>query len=142
MENNERYFWTKASWLRREFTLSRGSDPLARLVFGGWCSTDATVEMPGGSWTIRRSGLWKPRVSVHRPGSEWTAKAHWSGNYDLEPPVEGAFRWRGLSMWKMHYGWTAFDGTPLIRYRPAGAFSCRTHVDFLDGQPLTDTRLV
>lgn len=97
----------------------------------------------GGLRSITRTGLWKPRVALHGPGAEWAAKAHWSGNYDLETPVDGAFRWRCLGMWKMHYGWVAFDGTPLIRYRPAGAFSCRTHVvDFLDRRPLTESRLL
>jgi len=137
----EQYLWKKAGWFRREYTLTRGSEQLARLVFRGWGS-GATVEMPGGSWEIRKAGLWKPRVSVLRPGTEWTAKAHWSGNYDLETPVEGAFRWRCLSMWKMRYGWTAFDGTPLIRYRPLGWSHCTHAVEFLDEQPLTDPRLV
>ena len=143
MEENQPLSWTKVNWLRREYVLNRGSEQLARLVFGGWGSCRATVDMPGGSWTISRTGLFKPRVSVHRPGFDLTAKAHWSGNYDLETPLDGAFRWRCLSMWKMRYGWSAFDGTPLIRYRPAGAFAYRTHVvDFLDQQPLTETRLV
>ncbi len=46
-------------------------------------------------------------------------------------------------MWKMHYGWTSFDGTPLIRYRPAATLSINTHrIDLLDGKPLTETRLI
>ena len=143
MEQNGSLSWTKVSWFRREYVLSRGDERLARVVFGGWTARTARIEVRDGAWTIARTGLWKPRVSMEGPGRVVSATARWSGNYDLDTPLDGAFRWRCLSMWKMHYGWIAFDGAPLIRYRPSGALSYgRYVVDFLDRQPLTDSRLM
>lgn len=138
----EPLLWIRTGWLRREYALMHGSEPLARLAFQGW-SSDAIVETPERSWTIRRTGIWKPRVSIQHPEFAIAATVHWSGNFDLDEPVDGAFRWRSLHLFKMHFGWVGFDGAAIIRYRPEGFFSYRAHwVDFLDRSALTESRLM
>ena len=109
------------------------------------CAT-ATVALPGGeSWTIRRSGVWKPRVTVHRESTSEDllgARAFWTGSYDLDEPVESAFRWGCFSMWRMEYGWKAFDGAPLIRYTPTAKFSHRIYRVEFDAAMPAESRLL
>jgi hypothetical protein len=139
----ESLLWTKPAWLRREFVLTRGTSELARLAFAGWGSSSATIRTPEGWWTIVREGFWRARVTMQGGGTLLTARATWSGAYDLETSFDGAARWSCFSVWKQHYGWSAAGGAPLIVYRPATAFSQRVQaVDVLAGGELTIPRLL
>ncbi len=142
-EQDGRLLWTKPSWLRREFVLTRGGRVLARLTFGGWGSSSATVQTREGWWTISRDGFWRPRITMQGGATLLAARASWSGNYELESGIDGALRWGCLSFWKQQFGWSRADGAPLIRYRPESAFCQRVHfVDLLGGGELTESRLL
>lgn len=144
MTDQEQWKWTRPSWLRREYVLSNQREELARIVFNAW-GAGATVVMPGANWTISRAGLWKARVTIRSVSSHESlacARAFWTGNYDLEAPIGTAFRWTCLSIWKMQYGWTRFDGTPVISYKPAAAFSHRRYtIEFAEDAP-AESRLL
>src|SRR5262245_7749629 len=143
MNEHDALLWTKPSWLRREFVLTRGAEELARLAFHGWGSSAATIRAGEGWWTISREGFWRSRVTMQGGGALLTARSTWSGNYELEMPFQTAVRWTCLSMWKQHYGWSGKDGAPVIIYRPATAFSQRVQaVDILDDIPLTTPRVL
>ena len=143
MSDQATLLWTKPSWLRREFVLTRGDAELARLTFEGWGSSSATIRTPEGTWSISRDGFWRSRVTMQGGGTLLAARSTWSGNYDLEASFDGAVRWSCVSMWKQHFGWTAPGGAPLIVYRPATAFSQRVQaVDVLSGGELTVARLL
>jgi hypothetical protein len=143
MTGQEALLWTKPSWLRREFVLTRQTSELARLTFEGWGSSSAAIEMKQGVWTIGREGFWRSRVTMQGGGTMLVARATWSGSYELESAFDGAVRWRNFSVWSQHYGWTAADGAPLIVYRPVTAFSQRVQaVDVLAAGELTVPRLL
>ena len=143
MTEQESLLWTKPSWLRREFVLTRGTVELARLTFAGWGSSSATIRTAEGWWTISRDGFWRSRVTMQGGGTLLAARSTWSGNYDLEASFDGAVRWSCFSAWKQHYGWSRADGAPLIVYRPATAFLQRVQVvDVLAGGELTITRVL
>src|SRR5690242_5885643 len=90
--------WTKPSWLRREFVLTRGADELARLTFAGWGSSAATIRTAEGWWTIGREGFWHARVTMQGGGTLLSARATWCGGYGLESSFDGAARWGCLSL--------------------------------------------
>ena len=143
MTGQEALLWTKPSWLRREFVLTRDAVELARLTFEGWGSSSATISMPQGSWAISRDGFWRSRVTMQGGGTLLTARATWFGNYDLEATFDGAVRWSGFSAWRQHYGWSRADGKPVIVYRPTTAFSQRVQaVDVLVPGELTIPRVL
>jgi len=143
MNRHEALLWTKPSWLRREFVLTRGLEEIARLDFDGWGSSSATIRAAAGQWRVTRDGFWRSRVSMQGGGLALSARVSWTGKYDLETPFDGALRWSCLSIWKQHYGWSRPDGAPVIVYRPATAFSRRMHaVDMLDAAPLAEPRIL
>jgi hypothetical protein len=140
--NPEQLLWTKPRWTRREYFLMRDGVELARVAFRGW-RAQATAESAGRTWELNRSGILKTRVTMNaaREPAAVSAAGSWSGNYELEVPMDGAVRWKCLSVWKGHYGWVAADGSTLVRYRPVSAFSSTHFVELAGGRPLDELRV-
>jgi hypothetical protein len=143
MTGNEALLWTKPSWRQREFVLSREGQELARLTFEGWGTSAARISTAKGEWSVRRDGFWRSRVTMQGGRTLVTARGSWSGNYDLETAFEEAVRWGSFSVWRQQYGWRRADGTALVIYRPATAFSQRVQaVDVLIPGELTSARVL
>lgn len=60
--------WTQPSALQRDHELRMDGDLVATLRFEK--GSLATAEAAVGSWTFKREGLWRPRVTVRRAGND------------------------------------------------------------------------
>ncbi len=62
--------WSQKGIFSREYELTAGDRVVARVVFRSMLGSLADVTIDNESWTIKRTGLFRPRVTVRRAGSE------------------------------------------------------------------------
>ncbi len=68
--NSEVLKWSQKGIFRREYELTAGDRVVARAVFRSMLGSLADVTVDNESWTIKRTGLFRPRVTMRRAGSE------------------------------------------------------------------------
>ncbi len=83
----------------------------------------ATAVTGDGSWTFKRVGFWRTRVTVCVAGTDAEiATFHnntWKGGGTLELPDGRRLR-ANTNMWGSTYAFKAETGAPLVRYRKIG----------------------
>lgn len=68
--NPELLQWSKKGIFSREYELTAGDQVIARMAFRSALGSLADVSVGNEAWTIKRTGLFRPRVTVRRAGSE------------------------------------------------------------------------
>ena len=131
MNENELYTWAKSHG--REYVLRRGDGSEAgRVTMEGFCGTAARAAADGRSWRFKRSGLFKPVLTVQRGGENaplFAGAFTISGNCQISLGDGLRYRWKAVSCLRGEYAWLAEDGTPLIRFQPKSWFRGEQRID-------------
>jgi len=98
--------WVQTGNLETQLQVADGSSvaSLAWAKRGGTLATGASAD---GSWTLKRVGFWRPRVTVRESGTDIDFASYvmnWSANGVIEIPSEGqVYSFRRSSMWKSEW---------------------------------------
>jgi len=144
MENGDNWTWSKPGLIGSDFVLSRNGASIASVEFKGVMNGVVRVTGDGFEWTIERSGVLHPVVTVRESGSATAlavARPRIGGSYDVE--VEGGFaaRFRSISTWRAQFGWVKTDGAPMIVYT-ARSWSAHRTIEVRDASAITDETLL
>jgi len=113
--------WRQPEASRRRYTLQReGSDtPLATLDWRSFWGTFATATMGATSWTFKRTGFLRPRVTVRLAGSDddlATFDANWHGGGTLSVAGGATFVWKAAHFWHSQWSWQDTTGAELLHF--------------------------
>ena len=78
--------WTQPTLLKREYELHAGDEVVATLRWQKTFGSLALAEAADGTWTFKRSGFLRPKITVRVPGSETEVavfKPAWGGEGTL-----------------------------------------------------------
>ncbi|HYC89672.1 MAG TPA: hypothetical protein VEO54_10715 [Thermoanaerobaculia bacterium] len=121
----ETYLWIKPKLLGQEYVLLRDNAEQGRLMFERPLSTDARVTAGGGEWTLRRTGMMGPVITIRR-GEDTVAEGRMRLGGGCDTVVDGrAFRWRSASLFSGEFVWEDDAGTAVVRFLGASR-SART----------------
>ena len=124
--------WSQPSALRREFELRAGDTVLARLEFRSMFGSLATLQSEEGSWTFKRIGFWRSRVSIRaltedRDLATFTNNT-WTAGGTLEMADGRQFR-ANSNFWMTTFQFTDGNDEPLVRFtRVGGVLHLSSHV--------------
>lgn len=111
--------WVQPNALKREFELQDGADVVATLRFRTPLGSYATAETGDGSWTFKRIGFWKGRVTVCPAGTESVIAEFknrtWKGGGTLEFPDGRKFP-ATTQNWMTSFEFRSDRDEPLIRF--------------------------
>ena len=128
--------WTQPRMMREEYLLHRGQEPVGSLTFRSGWGTLATGQYDGGSWTFKRMGFLRARVTVRPVDTETDiATFHpttWSGGGSLELSGGRQFKVE-ISFWQTRFAVLDHTNRALLRYRPKGVFRQGADMDILAG---------
>ena len=62
--------WSESNVMKRAFELREGNRLHGTLQFAKSWGSLATASLAGGEWTFKRTGYFRPRVTVRRQGQE------------------------------------------------------------------------
>lgn len=62
--------WNSLRWFKRDFELRAGDDCVGRLSFCSMWSYLATATSADEIWTFKRTGFWRPEITVRASGSD------------------------------------------------------------------------
>jgi hypothetical protein len=113
--------WVQPKAMSRRYELRTEDDLLATLCFESAFGSLATVETADGSWTFKRVGFFKPRVTVRESGAEVDLVVYtprWTGSEGtLEFAGGRTFQWRSTNFWATRYEIGDASGNRLIEYK-------------------------
>src|SRR5438477_10688856 len=144
MNINRTYEWKKTHRFRSDYVLTRDGAPVANVSFHGICSSNVRVTGDGIDWTIKRSGVMHPIVTLRRAESDMSvaeARARLGGSYDVVVG-EFAMRFKSVNTWKAQFGWIAADGTPMIVYSPHTWHGSPYAITISGAPPIADESLL
>jgi len=115
--------WVQPKAMRRDFELRDGEDIVATLSFRSAFGSLATVEAAEGSWTLKRVGFWKTRVTVRAAGSDDEIAVFtnntWSAGGTLETADHLTFR-ANTNFWMTSYQFSNEQDETLVRFTKVG----------------------
>jgi hypothetical protein len=117
--------WAQPGALSREYELRAGDEVLATLRWQKTFGSLALAEAADGTWTFKRSGFLRPKVTVRAPGSEAEVavfKPSWGGEGTLRFSEGRGYQWVNTSFWRSEWAFTNEAGEPLIHFKPEVAF--------------------
>lgn len=128
----------KLNWGTRPFTLEyelRANDELAAtLCFKKLFGTLAIAESADGSWSFKRMGLFKPRVTIQANGSDEDIAIFrnntWSEGGTLEFP-DGRKYLVATNFWQSQYEFRTETGQPLLKFKSDGFVNLSAQVELL-----------
>lgn len=100
---------------RGRFEIRDAERVVASVFYGSIGQPAARVFSDGADWTIKRSGLFRPRVAVRLAGCErdlLVARARWSGDYKTAEDL----KWKCTDLFKSEFSWLR-RGERIILYR-------------------------
>jgi hypothetical protein len=62
--------WNRLRWYKKDFELRAGDDPVGALSFRSMWSYLATATSAEVTWTFKRTGFWRPVITVRAKGSD------------------------------------------------------------------------
>lgn len=129
---DQELIWRQPSMMKQEYELRAGDEVLATLRWQKTFGSLALAETAEASWTFKRSGFWRPRVTARLPDSERdiaTFKPEgWSGGGTLTVDGGHGFQLVNTSFWRSHWAWHAADDTPLVQFTGMHALKTEGHV--------------
>ena len=115
--------WVQPHALKMEFELHAGERVAATLNFRSSFGSFATAASADGSWTFKRVGFWRTRVTIRTSGTETELAVFrnntWSGGGTLEFPDGRKFP-ANTNFWTTQYEFKTETGEALIRYKQIG----------------------
>src|SRR5262249_50114080 len=128
--------WVQPRAMKRNFELRDGEDVAAALSFQGRFGSLGVAESADGSWTFKRAGFWRKRVTIRPADSETElavfTNSTWSGGGSLA--LGDGRQWRAnTNLWITKYEIKDENGTLLVRFRKIGG---PHHLSWrVEGQP-------
>jgi hypothetical protein len=115
--------WVQPNALKMEYELHAGDRTAATLRFRSSLGSFATAKSADGTWTFKRIGFWRTRVTVRAEGAESDLGVFknntWHGGGTLELPDGRTFP-ANTNFWATSYEFTSEKGEALIVYRKIG----------------------
>src|SRR5262245_60240416 len=117
--------WVQVSATERAYELRADTEVVATLRWQRARGSLAKAEAAEGRWTLKRTGFFRPTVTVRVAGTEadlavftpdWLASRG-----TLESAGGRRFRWSAESFWRSRMAICDEAGRPLVHYRPEGA---------------------
>ncbi|MEM7105190.1 MAG: hypothetical protein AAF502_18780 [Bacteroidota bacterium] len=98
-------------WTKRYFELKFDEELLATIQWPTWFKTTAHGKTAFGEWTIKRVGIFKPKISVRLKGSKrdlyvLKMKSYRKGTIQMD---DRKVVWDYIQMWKSEVGWIEND---------------------------------
>ena len=116
---------TQLTWIQTElmkpiYELRSAEQVVARLSWVKECGTHAEVTFHNQKYSFKRSGFWKPFVTVRKDGAphDWaTIELSWLSESRLVMPDGRSYGWSLTSMWRQEWAFAANDKTPLVTFK-------------------------
>jgi hypothetical protein len=106
--------------MKRSFELRAGDDLFATLKFETAVGSLATAESAAATWTFKRMGFFKPRVTVRVQGAEDNLAVYhlkWGSAEGVLEFADGeTYVWKLANFWATQYQIVDAEGSPLISY--------------------------
>jgi len=112
--------WSQPESSKREFELHDGTEVVARLRWNHPLGSLATGDSADGSWTFKRAGFLRPRVSIRITGSPDAIaqyEAGWGGGGRLLYPDGHGYYWRQRSFWHNEWAFENERAEIVLRFR-------------------------
>jgi hypothetical protein len=112
-------YWMQPT-LRRSYELRAGKDIFATMVFKTELGSLATVKSLEKTWTFKRVGFFKPRITVREKDTETDLLVYspqWGSADGVFEIVDGdTYVWKLANHWATQYQVVDLEGEPLISY--------------------------
>jgi hypothetical protein len=119
-DTGERELYWMQPTMKRSFELRAGDDLFATLKFETAFGSLAAAESAAGTWTFKRVGFFKPRVTVRVKGSEQNLAVYhlkWGSAEGVLEFADGeTYVWKLANFWATRYQIVDAEGNPLISY--------------------------
>jgi len=127
--------WVQPKATKRGFELRDGEEVVATLTFRSAFGSLATAAAAEGSWTFKRVGFWRARVTVRAAGSEAEIAEFtnntWTAGGTLRLADGRTFR-ASTNFWMTSFEFQTESENPLVRFRKVGGMfhlSCKVGID-------------
>jgi hypothetical protein len=115
--------WTQPSGWTRKFQLEADGEPAGSLEFRNLLGSFATGVSGDGSWTFKRTGFIRTRVTIRRSGEDAEvgtfANNTWSGGGTLHLPDGRELR-ASTNLWQSRMTFETEAGETLLAFRSHG----------------------
>ena len=112
-------YWMQPT-LKRNFELRAEDDLYATLMFETTFGSLATAKSAAGTWTFKRVGFFKPRVTVRVQGEENNLMVYYPERAGAEGVLEftdgETYVWKLANFWATQYQIVNTENRPLISY--------------------------
>jgi hypothetical protein len=117
--------WIPPQAFKREYELRAGDEALATLRWKTSFGSIAFAESSDGTYSFKRCGFLRPRVTVRKPGSDENIailSVGWGGEGTLDLTAGRRYQWRNINFW--HSDWAFLDeaGELVVQFKPEPAF--------------------
>jgi hypothetical protein len=126
--------WIQPRMLKQEYELRDGDELVSTLRFRSALGTFAIAEAAEGSWSFKRVGFWRTKVTIRVAGSDREIAVFrnntWSGGGTLDLSDGREFP-ADTNFWRSSYQFKDGGGEPLVRYRKIGGLlhsSCKVEL--------------
>jgi hypothetical protein len=117
-----RPYWSQPKVLERTFELREGDHLLGTLHFAKSWGSLATASLAAGEWTFKRTGYFRPRVTVRRRGQEADLAVYqpkvWGSEGELQFAGGRSSGWRSANFWATQYAFLDSVGRALVTFKP------------------------
>lgn len=116
----ERAEWVQPKTFENRFELRSEGASVAFLEFRSAWGTLASAEMADGSFTFKRLGFLRPRVTVRAPGSDENLglyEPRFGGGGDLRLRDGRSFSFRPTSFWQTRWAFADSAGMSILEFR-------------------------
>lgn len=128
---DQELLWRQPSMMKQEYELRAGDEVLATLRWQKTFGSLALAETAEASWTFKRSGFWRPRVTARPAGSEddiATFEPKWDGSGTLTTAGSRHFRLVNANFWRSEWAWRDAGDAPLVRFLNKQVFRTESQV--------------
>jgi len=116
--------WSESNVMKRAFELREGNRLLGTLQFAKSWGSLATASLAGGEWTFKRTGYFRPRVTVRRQGQEADLAVCQPGGWgagaaegELQIAGGRCYGWRPANFWATKYAFVNVGGKALVTFK-------------------------
>ena len=126
--------WKQPNAFKMEYELRAGEEVIGTLNFRSSFGSMATAECVDGCWTFKRTGIFKPKVTIRVCDSENEIGVFnnntWSGGGTLEL-TNGQKLMASTNFWQTNFEITTESGRSLIQYHHSGVVRLSSKVNIL-----------
>jgi hypothetical protein len=119
--SEKRFHWMQPETLRRRFELRSANQQIATLEFRKVLGSLAVATSASGQWTFKRTGFFKPRITVRKADEESDLAVfhpNWLCTSGALLFADGrAFNWRVANFWVTQFAWVDRTGRASITYQ-------------------------